>query len=203
MLIDIGLLLEGDVIVVDGSPVGDKKAMGIIDTAGDALEHTRRNEVTEIDDGTALDALTSVVGEGHVILREPDAVAIDIGEAAGTDEVREPALLLQGVVLSHTRLINKIEGLLHRPVDELLIRGKGEEEIVEHLDMTLCLHVKGLVHVCLGDKDGDMARAVKDIDPATGIGEDAPLREQTSETDDHVTDKEHQTDDRHELDLVF
>ena len=100
------LVLLFDVLVQQGPPVHDQKAVRVVVRAGDPAELSGCDELAHQDAAAALDALPAVVGELHILRVDLDGVAVDAEDRARTHDVRVEALLLEGVVLRQARLVH-------------------------------------------------------------------------------------------------
>ena len=199
LIVRLGLLLY--ILVQQGAPLGDEQAMRIVLAPRDTLQFAGGDKLTGEDIRAALDALPPVVGELHLVLVEPYGVTEDAEDGTGSHDVVVEAFLLQGVVLGKSCLIYQIHGLGHGVVDVLVIRGKGEEKMMETLHMALCLYIKGLVHGRTLDKDRDIA--VQHIDLLLGIDNHAAGCPDAAQADDDAAQKEETADDADELDFVL
>ena len=194
-------MLLFDVLVQQGPPVDDEQSVGVVVRAGYAPELTGGHKLAHKDAAPSLDPLPAVIGELHVLGIDADGVAVDAEDRARSHDVRVEALFLEGVVLRKAGLVHEVHGLLHRVFDVLVIRGEREEVVVEHLDVTLGLHLQRLVHGAPLDEDRDVA--VQYVDLLMGIGDHAPGRDDARHADDDATGEEQSADDSHQLDLVF
>ena len=109
--------------------------------------------------------------------------------------------LPESVVLGKTRLIDEVHRLLCRVLDVLVVRSKGEEELVEHFHMALGFYIKRLFHRASTHKDRHIA--VKDIDLLVGIIDHRPGCPDAGDTDDDASHQKEGTDNHHQLDFVF
>jgi len=195
----LGFLLN--VLVQERSPVGDEKAMRIVFSPGHSLQLSSGDKLAHQDACASLNALTAIIGKLHLVLVEVDAVTEDAEHGTRTHDIGVKALFLQGVILGKTCLIDEVHCLLRGVLDVLVIRGKGEEELVEHLHMALGFHVKRLFHRASIHKDRHIA--VKDIDFLVGIIDHRSRCPDAGDADDDASDKEERTDNQHQLDFVF
>ena len=183
------------VFVQQRPPVDNHQAVGVVLSTGHAHQLTGGDELADGDVRAALNTLTAVIGELHGLLIEINGVAVDTQHARRTDDIVVETLLLEGVVLGNTSLVDKIHGLVNGVLNILLIRGKGEEEVVEGVDMALCLDLKGLLHRVTLHKDGNVA--VKDIHVLVGIINHTAGNNDAAKADDDAGSDNQQADDRH------
>ena len=167
----------------------------------DPAELTGGHKLPHQDAAAALDPLPAVVGELHVLGVHPDGVAVDAEHGARTHDVGVEALLLEGVVLREARLVHEVHGLLHRVLDVLVVRGEGEEVMVEHLHVALRLDLQRLFHGAPLDEDRDVA--VQDVHFLVRVGHHAPGRKDARHADDDAAEQEQPADDADQPDLVF
>ena len=197
----LGLLTLLDILVEQGAPVRDHQAVRVVLRTGNTGKLTGGNQLTGQDARATLNPLATVIGPLHRLLIEIDGVTEDTEDARRTEDIIIKTLLLQGIILGKAGLVNQIHRLIHRILDILVIRGKGEEEVVEQLHMTLRLDIKRLLHRRLLDEDGD--GAVKDIHFLMGIINHALRDKKTAQADNDAAGHEQEADDQHQLDLVL
>ena len=107
--------------------------MRVVVGTGDTLQTAGCNEFTHQYTAASLDALTAIVGKFHRLGIYLDAVTVDAEYGTCTHDIGIKSLFLQSVILCKTGFIHQIHGFLHRIADILVIRGEGEEVMVDFL----------------------------------------------------------------------
>ena len=111
------------------------------------------------------------------------------------------AFFLQGIVLGKSRLIDKVHSLVNGVADILVIRGKGEKQVVEHVNVGLGLYIQRHLLGCLLDEDRYIT--VQHINLLVCIIDHLSGRKHGTETDDNASCQEHGADNGHKLNLVL
>ena len=89
----LGFLLN--VLVQEGTPVGDKKAMWVVLCPWHSLQLTCGDKLTHEDACASLYTLPTIIRKLHVVLVELDAVTEDAENGTCTHDVRVEAFLLE------------------------------------------------------------------------------------------------------------
>ena len=159
------------------------------------------NDMTDMGRLYQLQAKADRIAQKELAGEESEEKLTASEQKIGTHDVGVEALFLQGVVLGKTCLIDKVHGFLRSVLDVLVIRGKGEEELVEHFHMTLGFHIQRLFHRTSIHENRHIS--VKDIDLLVGIIDHCPGCPDAGDTDDDAARQEKGTDNQHQLDFVF
>ncbi len=105
--------------------------MWVVVSSRHSFQLSCRHQFTGQHIGSALDALSAIVGKLHLPLVKLDTVTEDTEHGTCSHNIGVEALFLQCIVLRQSRLIYQIHGFLHRVFDVLVIRCKREEEMME------------------------------------------------------------------------
>ena len=189
------------ILVEDSAPVDDEQSVWVVLRPGNPFKKALGHQLTHQHGCPALNTLTAIVGERHVLLAELNAVTENTEDGTRSHNIAIETFFLQGIVLGKASLVDEIHGLLHRVLDVLVIRGEGEEVVMEHLDMALGFHVKGLFHRAAVDENGYVAVEhvhffLRVIDHPLGCPDAA-------EGDDHTAYEKEAAQYQHEFDFVF
>ena len=84
-----------NVLVQEGTPVGNEKAMWVVLSPWNTLQLTCGDKLAHEDACTSLYTLTSIVRELHVVLVKLDAVTEDAEYGTCTHDIRVKAFLLE------------------------------------------------------------------------------------------------------------
>ena len=97
LIIHLSLLLN--ILIQQGTPVGDKQAMWVVVSTRNTLYLTSCHQFSCQDAGPTFYPLTTIIGELHFVLVKLDAVTEDAEDSTRTHNVGIEALFLQGVCL--------------------------------------------------------------------------------------------------------
>ena len=89
----LGFLLN--VLVQEGTPVGDEKTVWVVLSPWNTLQLTCGDKLTHKDACASLYTLTAIVRELHVVLVELDAVTEDAEYGTCTHDIRVEAFFLE------------------------------------------------------------------------------------------------------------
>lgn len=159
------------------------------------------SECTHEDIGSTLNPLPAIVGKGKRILVQPDTVTENTADGGCSYQIVIESLFLQCIILGKSCLIYEIHGFLHGIADILVIRSQCEEEMMKHLNITLCLYIEGLFHGGLLDKNRDIS--IQDIYLFLGITYHTSSNDYAAKADDHAAYEKEAADDHYHFNLVF
>ena len=97
------------------------------------LQIALSDQFTHQHGSSALDTLTAIIGEGHILFTETDTVTEDAEDGTRSHDIAIETFLLQGIVLCQTCLVDEVHGFLHRVLDVFVIRCKSKEIMVDFL----------------------------------------------------------------------
>ena len=111
--------------------------MWVVVSSRHSFQLSCRHQFTGQHIGSALDTLSAVVGELHLLLVELDTVTEDAEHGTCSHDVGVETLFFQRIVLRQSSLIHQIHGFLHRVFDVLVIWCQCEEIMMENSDGTV------------------------------------------------------------------
>ena len=175
--------------------------MWVVVSPRNSFQLSCRHQFTGQHIGSALDALSAVVGKLHFLLVKLNAVTKDAEHGTSSHDVGVESLFLQCIVLRQSCLIHQIHGFLHRVFDVLVIGCQCKEVVMEHLDMTLCFHIQCLIHRRTLHQNWHVA--IQHIDFVLCIHHHILRRPDAADAYQHTPNQKQATDDSHQLHLIL
>ena len=128
------------VLVLDGAPVGNHEAVGVVPCPWHGFDVPCRDQRAFHVPRAPLDELCPVVGELTFLLVKVDRVAHYGAYSRRGYDVRVKTVLVHRLLLLQRRAVRHIHRLSERPLDIVVVGRQVKEILVEKLDVRLRFH---------------------------------------------------------------